>query len=127
MTSGGIHQGAQVVVATIMAIAALSIASSVFAPVAFALFIIALVWPLQKALQAFLPRLLALAVSVGLHGLLWLVMEGGASPQVRPPPAKPAALEWVEVEVGTPPAPPAPEPSRVAERPAPASRRSTCS
>ena len=64
MTSGGIYQGAQVVVATILVVAALSIASSVFAPVAFALFIIALVWPLQRALQGMLPRLLALAVSV---------------------------------------------------------------
>lgn len=64
MTSGSIPQAAQVVVATILVVAALSIASSVFAPVAFALFIIALVWPLQKALQRFLPRLLALAVSV---------------------------------------------------------------
>ena len=41
-----------------------SLASSVFAPVAFALFIIALVWPLQKRLQAVLPRLLALAISI---------------------------------------------------------------
>lgn len=64
MTSGKIYQGALILIATIMAVAALSIASSVFAPVAFALFIIALVWPLQKSLQAFLPRLLALAISV---------------------------------------------------------------
>lgn len=64
MTSGNVHQAAQVVIATILVIAALSVASSVFAPVAFALFIIALVWPLQKMLQGFLPRLLALAVSV---------------------------------------------------------------
>ena len=64
MTSGNIHQAGLVVVATIIVVAALSIASSVFAPVAFALFIIALVWPLQKALQGVLPRLLALAVCV---------------------------------------------------------------
>lgn len=64
MSTGTIHQSAQVVMATIMALAALSVASSVFAPVAFALFIIALVWPLQKTLQALLPRLLALAVSI---------------------------------------------------------------
>ncbi|MGX1741622.1 AI-2E family transporter [Bosea sp. NPDC055353] len=64
MTGGNIHQAGLVVVATIIVVAALSIASSVFAPVAFALFIIALVWPLQKALQGFLPRLLALAVCV---------------------------------------------------------------
>lgn len=64
MTSGRILQGAQILVAAILAVAALSIASSVFAPVAFAFFIIALVWPLQRNLQAVLPRLLALAISV---------------------------------------------------------------
>ncbi|MBZ6078670.1 AI-2E family transporter [Microvirga puerhi] len=64
MTDGKIHQSAQIVIATILAFAALSVASSVFAPVSFALFIIALVWPLQKVLQTFLPRLVALAVSV---------------------------------------------------------------
>jgi AI-2 transport protein TqsA len=64
MTSGKIHQGAQVLIAIILAVAALSVASSVFAPVAFALFIIALVWPLQRALQGFLPRMLALFISI---------------------------------------------------------------
>ena len=64
MTSGRIHQGAQVLIAIILVVAALSVASSVFAPVAFALFIIALVWPLQRALQGFLPRMLALAISI---------------------------------------------------------------
>jgi len=57
-------QTAQIVMATIMVVAALSVASSVFAPVAFALFIIALMRPLQKRLQAILPRLIALAISV---------------------------------------------------------------
>ncbi len=42
---------------------AMSVASAVFAPVAFALFLIALLWPLQKRLQAAMPRLLALAAS----------------------------------------------------------------
>jgi len=64
MIDGKGLQTAQIVMATIMVVAALSIASSVFAPVAFALFIIALMWPLQKRLQAVLPRLIALAVSV---------------------------------------------------------------
>lgn len=64
MTTGKIQRGAQVTIALILVIAALSAASSVFAPVAFALFIIALVWPLQKRLQASLPRLLALAISI---------------------------------------------------------------
>jgi AI-2 transport protein TqsA len=43
---------------------ALYLARSVFAPMAFALFIIAMVWPLQNVLQARLPKLLALAVSI---------------------------------------------------------------
>ena len=60
MTGGGAHQVAQVIIAIILAVAALSTASSVFAPVAFALFIIALIWPLQQMLQGILPRLLAL-------------------------------------------------------------------
>lgn len=64
MTTGNIQSGAIVLIAAILAIAALSVASSVFAPVAFALFIIALVAPLQRSLQSVLPRLLALAISV---------------------------------------------------------------
>ncbi|GGE31568.1 hypothetical protein GCM10007276_05940 [Agaricicola taiwanensis] len=64
MTIGKLHQGAQILIAAIIAIAALSAASSVFAPVAFALFIITLVWPLQRGLQTALPRLLALAISI---------------------------------------------------------------
>ncbi len=48
----------------ILLVAALSIAQSVFAPLTFALFIIAIVWPLQRALQAWLPKLLALALCI---------------------------------------------------------------
>jgi predicted PurR-regulated permease PerM len=44
--------------------AALHFAQAVLAPVAFALFIIALVWPVQRALQALLPRLLALVLTL---------------------------------------------------------------
>jgi AI-2 transport protein TqsA len=43
---------------------ALYVASAVFAPAALALFIIALVWPLQSALQERMPKLLALTISV---------------------------------------------------------------
>jgi predicted PurR-regulated permease PerM len=64
MTNGTVHRGAQVLMAIILVVAALSVASSVFAPVAFALFIITLVWPLQCRLQRYLPRLLALAISL---------------------------------------------------------------
>jgi len=43
---------------------ALSLARSVFAPITFALFIIALVWPFQSRLQAAVPKILALAISI---------------------------------------------------------------
>jgi predicted PurR-regulated permease PerM len=51
-------------VAAVVILAALYFASSVLAPVAFALFIVALVWPLQSRLQSFLPKLLALAIVI---------------------------------------------------------------
>jgi predicted PurR-regulated permease PerM len=50
--------------AAILVVAALYVASPVFAPLAFAVFIIAIVWPLQARLQDRLPELLALAVSI---------------------------------------------------------------
>jgi len=43
---------------------AIYVAEAVIAPFAFALFLIALVWPLQARLQAHIPRLVALAVSI---------------------------------------------------------------
>jgi AI-2 transport protein TqsA len=48
----------------ILVVAALGIAQPVFAPLTFALFIIAIVWPLYAQLQARLPKLLALAISI---------------------------------------------------------------
>jgi AI-2 transport protein TqsA len=48
----------------ILVVGALHFARSVFAPVAFSLFIIAIVWPLQSALQARMPKLIALAITV---------------------------------------------------------------
>ena len=47
---------AAVVCAIVLACAALYFASSVFAPLAFALFILAIVWPLQSALQEVVPK-----------------------------------------------------------------------
>lgn len=52
------------VIAVIAIIAAVYFARSVFAPVAFALFIIANVWPLQSRLQSRLPKLVALAIVI---------------------------------------------------------------
>jgi AI-2 transport protein TqsA len=51
-------------VAAVLVAAAIGQAGTVFAPLALALFIIAIVWPLQHRLQAQMPRLLALAVTV---------------------------------------------------------------
>jgi predicted PurR-regulated permease PerM len=52
-----------VLIAIPLLLGGLSLAGAVVAPAAFALFIIALVWPLQRRLQAALPRFLALATS----------------------------------------------------------------
>lgn len=52
------------VCAVILGLAGLVIASSLFAPVFFALFIIAIVWPLQKTLQQRIPQLVALAITL---------------------------------------------------------------
>jgi len=49
-------------IAAVAIFTAAYLASSVFAPVALALFIIAIVWPLQAGLQSHLPKLLALAI-----------------------------------------------------------------
>lgn len=50
--------------ATIVLIAGLYWAAPILAPVAFAIFTIAVVWPLQRRLQARLPQLLALAITL---------------------------------------------------------------
>jgi AI-2 transport protein TqsA len=52
------------IIAAILIVAALYYARSVFAPLSFALFIIAIVWPFQKRLEARLPKLVALAISI---------------------------------------------------------------
>ena len=52
------------IIAAVMICVAASQASDVFAPLALALFIIALVWPMQSWLQARMPALLALAITM---------------------------------------------------------------
>ena len=49
------------IIAASLLAAAAAPASTVFAPLALAIFIIAIVWPLQQRLQAWMPKLLALA------------------------------------------------------------------
>jgi AI-2 transport protein TqsA len=52
------------IIAGVTVVAAITYASKVFAPLALALFIIALVWPLQHWLQTRMPKLLALAITL---------------------------------------------------------------
>jgi predicted PurR-regulated permease PerM len=64
MTGSGAIPASLVICATILLTAALYFASSVFAPLAFALFILAIVWPLQERLERILPKGLALFVTL---------------------------------------------------------------
>jgi AI-2 transport protein TqsA len=59
-------------IATVAIFAALYFASAIFAPVAFALLIIAIVWPLQSRLQSLLPRLIALAIVIVITVVVFL-------------------------------------------------------
>jgi len=73
MTSNGPIRASLVVCAVILACAALYFASSVFAPLAFALFILAIVWPLQEALEKLLPKGLALFVTLAVTIVVVLI------------------------------------------------------
>jgi AI-2 transport protein TqsA len=55
---------AVVLAAAVLLAAAAASAASLFAPPALALFIISIVWPMQRWLQARLPKLLALAITI---------------------------------------------------------------
>ncbi|AOF93526.1 AI-2E family transporter [Sinorhizobium sp. RAC02] len=68
-----------VIIAAIALVSALQLAAAVFAPVAGALFIIALVWPFQKNLQRLLPKLLALALVVAVIVLVFVVLTSIAA------------------------------------------------
>ncbi|HMM90596.1 AI-2E family transporter [Bradyrhizobium sp.] len=52
------------IIAAVLVAAALAEASQVFAPLAAAAFIIAVVWPIQKRLQRGMPKLVALAITI---------------------------------------------------------------
>ncbi|NOJ45037.1 AI-2E family transporter [Bradyrhizobium archetypum] len=52
------------IIAAVLVFATLAQASRVFAPLAAAFFIIAIVWPVQKRLQSWIPKLAALAITV---------------------------------------------------------------
>lgn len=61
------------ILAAIATFTALNLASTVFAPLACAAFIIAIAWPMQASLQARLPQLLALAIVVTAIVVVFLV------------------------------------------------------
>jgi predicted PurR-regulated permease PerM len=58
----------------VLVFAGLYFARSILAPVAFSLFVIAIVWPLQRALEARIPRLLALVVTLAVTLLVVTVL-----------------------------------------------------
>jgi predicted PurR-regulated permease PerM len=64
VASTGTARAALVICAVILLAATLYLASSVFAPLAFALFILAIVWPLQERLERDLPKGLALFITL---------------------------------------------------------------
>jgi AI-2 transport protein TqsA len=64
MSAGSLPRVAVAIIAAVLVAAAAAQASSVFAPLVLAIFIIAVVWPLQHLLQKRMPRLLALAITV---------------------------------------------------------------
>jgi predicted PurR-regulated permease PerM len=66
MIAGFAFKIAVAIIATVLLAAAAAQASTVFAPLALAIFIIAVVWPLQHWLQTRMPRLLALAITIGI-------------------------------------------------------------
>jgi predicted PurR-regulated permease PerM len=67
------HWAAVILIAVLACVAALSVASAVFAPVAFALFIIAMLWPLQQTLQSVMPRLLAQFLCIVVLAVVFVV------------------------------------------------------
>jgi predicted PurR-regulated permease PerM len=64
MTADGTPRISTGIVATVLLLVAVYYGSSVLAPLALALFIIAIVWPLQQRLQSRLPALVALAITI---------------------------------------------------------------
>lgn len=58
----------------VLVFAGLYFARSILAPVAFSLFVIAIVWPLQRALETRVPRLLALVVTLAMTLLVVTVL-----------------------------------------------------
>ena len=83
MTQDNAVRGMLALCTAILVAAALYLARSIFTPVAFALFAMAIVWPFQRALQARMPKLVALLCTLILTlivlGTLALAIAWGTS------------------------------------------------
>ena len=83
MTEDNAVRGMLALCTAILVAAALYLARSIFTPVAFALFAMAIVWPFQRALQARMPKLVALLCTLVLTlivlGALALAIAWGTS------------------------------------------------
>jgi AI-2 transport protein TqsA len=77
LSSGDNSLSKNPVITGILVIGLLYVARSVFGPLAFSLFAIALVWPLQVALQRRLPKLLALFITLAITAIV-IVTVGSA-------------------------------------------------
>lgn len=71
-SSGAVHTSL-VICAIVLLTAGLYLASSVFAPLAFALFILAIVWPLQERLELLMPKGIALFLTLAVTVLAMVV------------------------------------------------------
>lgn len=72
--NNGAIRASLVICAMVLTAAALYFASSVFAPLAFALFILAIVWPLQERLETLMPKGVALFLTLSITVLVMLVL-----------------------------------------------------
>jgi AI-2 transport protein TqsA len=73
MTGEWGERAATVLIAAIVILAAAVYARSFLAPIAFALFIAAIVWPLQSLLQKAMPRIAALGVVTAVIVIVFLL------------------------------------------------------
>jgi AI-2 transport protein TqsA len=73
VSSNGSMPASLVLIAIVLTSAALYFASSVFAPLAFAQFILAIVWPLQERLEGLVPKGLALFITLAVTVIVMVV------------------------------------------------------
>ena len=82
MEQSYVLKGASAIVLTFVVFAACRLAQAVIEPVVFALFVIAVTWPLDKALQKRMPKAAALLLTITItatviFALFWMIAWGG--------------------------------------------------